>query len=410
MLPVLIAFSALPAAAQQEHRCGYDEYVLELAREYPGFEQAYRATFEEARRLGEQQSAEARSTVVTIPVVVHVVWHTNRPVENLDEAVILDQIAVLNEDYRKLNADAGNIRPDFAGITGDAGIEFELVEIVRVETTRDFAVVDDVKKEWKGGSNAWDTERYLNIWICKMPGVLGGQILGMAYPPAGLSNWPIGSSAPHPSLDGVAIDYRTVGRNNPEPFYTGVSGRTCTHEVGHYLGLRHIWGDAVPIFEDGCQVDDGVADTPKQRDKYQTLGGCPSDNAQSCLSLDMWENYMDYTGDACQIAFTEGQINIMRGVLEGPRAGLVSVPLTAGEFRTSEFRVHPNPVYNGVARFYSPDRPDRVEIYDLVGKRVYASTTMRDGQEIDLTGMQKGIYLITAEYGDGRVTQKIIVK
>ncbi|MCP4123719.1 MAG: T9SS type A sorting domain-containing protein [Bacteroidetes bacterium] len=396
--------------AQQERVCGYDHYVRSLAEEYPGFEEAYKTTFEQAQRFGEEQSEAARSVVLTIPVVFHVVWNTNRPVENLSDAIIQEQLDVLNADFRKLNADAVNIRPEFAGITGDAMVEFEIAEIIRVETTRNFTNIDHIKKTAQGGSDALDPSRHLNIWIAKLPGLFGGQLLGIAYPPAGLSNWPIGSSAPSPEVDGVAVDYRTVGLNNPDPFYEGVNGRTCVHETGHYLGLRHIWGDAIPIFQDGCQVDDGVADTPKQRDKYQTLGSCPSATATSCLTHDMWENFMDYTGDACQIAFTEGQINIIRGVLEGPRAGLVSTPLGSNLLERKEFNVYPNPVYNGFAKFYSSELPNSLEIYDVVGKRVYMNNTITSGQELDLSGMQKGIYLISASFDDGKATQKIIIK
>lgn len=402
------------------HFCGYDQLVRDLSEQHSAFADAFRYSFEEAQFLGESQTSTERNTLLSIPVVFHVVWNTNRPAENLAEEVILDQLAVLNEDYRKLNSDAGNIRPEFADITGDAMIQFELAEIVRVETTAnynnliDLADTDRVKRSSQGGSDAWDPSNYLNIWICKLPGSpLIGQLLGYAYPPAGLPNWPPGSSAPSPEVDGVVVDYRTVGRNNPNPGpvigYEAL-GRTATHEVGHYLGLRHIWGDPIPLFQNGCQVDDGVQDTPNAKEPSSGTTAVCGAARMSCNSLDMWENYMDYALESCQIAFTEGQISIMRGVLEGPRAGLPSIPLAVNLVERKEFKVYPNPVFNGFARFYASETPNILEVYDVVGKRVYFNDAVTNGQEIDLTGMQKGIYLITAEFDDGKATQKILIK
>lgn len=408
------------SSAQHDHRlCGYDLLVQEMAEKHESFSDAFRQSFSDAQELGFAQTEAERNTLLTIPVVVHVVWNTNRPAENLDDAVILDQIAVLNEDYRKLNSDAVNIRPEFAGITGDAMIQFDLVEIVRVETTAnynnfDIANIDRIKRTAQGGSDAWDTENYLNIWIGKLPGLLGGQLLGYAYPPLGLPNWPAGQGAPSPDVDGVVVDFRTVGRNNPNTLGGSYQsfGRTATHEVGHYLGLRHIWADPIPIFQNGCQVDDGVDDTPvakAQSSSYAQVCG-PGVNRQTCGSLDMWENYMDYATESCQIAFTEGQISLMRGVLEGPRAELVSVVNAVNLTEVKDFNVYPNPVFNGTTRFFASESPNSIEIYDIVGKRVYFSDAVSSGQEIDVSGMQKGIYLIVADFDSGQATQKIFVK
>ena len=421
-IATLLLFSFLSTsisfAQVDRHFCGYDQLVQGLAEEHEGYGDAFRSTFEEAADLGQAQTSDERSIVLTIPVVFHVVWNTNRPAENIDDEHILDQLAVLNEDYRKLNADAVNIRPEFADIQGDAMIEFELAEIVRVETTSnynnliDISNTDRVKRTAQGGSDAWDTENYMNIWICKLPGNLLGQLLGYAYPPAGLSNWPAGQGAPSPEVDGVVVDFRTVGRNNPNTLGGSyvARGRTSSHEVGHYMGLRHIWGDPIPIFQNGCQVDDGVLDTPNAKTNSNSTSSPCGATRMSCNSLDMWENYMDYSTETCQIAFSEGQISIMRGVLEGPRGNLPSIPLAVNAVESKEFKVYPNPVYSGYARFFASEMPNNIEIYDVVGKRVYFNDAIVNGQELDVTGMQKGIYLISAEFDDGRATQKIIIK
>jgi hypothetical protein len=418
---ILLSLALLQGSANAQadrYFCGFDDLVKDLAEKHEAYGDAFRHSFYEAQLLGESQTSAERSIVLTIPVVFHVVWNTNRPAENLADEVVLDQLAVLNEDYRRLNSDAGNIRPEFADIAGDAMIQFELAEIIRVETTAnynnlvDLADTDRVKRSSQGGSDAWDTDNYLNIWICKLPGNLLGQLLGYAYPPAGLPNWPPLSSAPSPEVDGVVVDYRTVGRNNPNPLGTSyvAVGRTAVHEVGHYLGLRHVWGDPIPIFQNGCQVDDGVQDTPNAKDPSSSTSQVCGATRMSCNSLDMWENYMDYAEEPCQVAFTEGQIAIMRGVLEGPRGDLPSIPLAVNLSESKEFKVYPNPVYNGFARFYASEVPNSLEVYDVVGKRVYFNDAIVNGQEIDLTNMQKGIYLITAEFDNGKATQKILIK
>jgi hypothetical protein len=159
-------------AQNERHFCGYDHKVQEMIDANPDYALAYENNFNEAKRLGE--ISVNRSAVVTIPVVIHIVWHTNRPEENLPDSVIEDQIRVLNESYRFTNADKGNLRDTFNSIVGDAMIEFELAGVVRVETTSNFGFnnTDNAKKSATGGSDAWDTEQFLNIWVFKLPSLL----------------------------------------------------------------------------------------------------------------------------------------------------------------------------------------------------------------------------------------------
>ncbi|MCB0624470.1 MAG: zinc metalloprotease, partial [Saprospiraceae bacterium] len=163
-----------------------------------------------------------------------------------------------------------------------------------------FSANDNMKFNSSGGKDAWPAGSYLNIWVCD----LSGGLLGYAQFPGGPA-----------STDGVVIDYAyfgTIGTATP-PFHLG---RTATHEVGHWLNLRHIWGDGP------CSVDDFVTDTPTSDAANY---GCPIGHV-SCSTTDMVQNYMDYTDDACMNLYTTGQKNRMRAVFDtgGARQSLLN--------------------------------------------------------------------------------------
>ncbi len=246
------------------------------------------------------------NTVYTIPVVVHVVYKTSA--QNISEAQIQSQIDVLNDDFRRLNSDANNNWSQAA----DTQIEFCLATtdpngnpttgITRTSTTKSSfnPDLDQMKKTSQGGIDPWNANEYLNIWVCN----ISDGVLGYAQFPGG-----------NLATDGVVVGYQyfgTIGTASA-PFNLG---RTGTHEVGHYLNLYHIWGDGP------CGQDDMVTDTPASDDANY---GCSS-NHSSCGSLDMVQNYMDYSDDACMNLFTTGQKNRMRSVLAagGSRSGLIN--------------------------------------------------------------------------------------
>jgi hypothetical protein len=237
--------------------------------------------------------------VITIPVVIHVLY--NNADQNISDAQILSQLQSLNNDYRKLNADAANVPAAFAPFVADAKIVFCIAKIdasgkpttgiIRKYTSQQSWTADDgVKYSAQGGDNAWDSKRYLNIWVCN----LFGRNLGYSSLP--------GSQV---DKDGVVIQYDAFGTtgNVTAPFN---KGRTATHEIGHWLGLKHIWGDAT------CG-DDGISDTPQQQNFNS---GCPSFPHKSTCSInsngDMFMNFMDFTDDACMYMFTHGQAIKMR--------------------------------------------------------------------------------------------------
>ncbi|SHL59181.1 GEVED domain-containing protein [Hymenobacter psychrotolerans] len=265
-------------------------------------------------RLFEANPTAQRGSALTgtIPVVVHVLYSNAN--ENISDAQIASQIAVLNEDFRKLNADVSQTPAAFAGLAADVGLQFVLAKrdpngnattgIERKSTTKTtWGTADAMKSTSTGGLNAWPAGQYLNLWVCN----IGGGILGYAQFPGGPA-----------STDGVVIGPNYFGRTGylSAPFN---KGRTATHEVGHWLNLRHIWGDA------NCG-NDLVSDTPTQQ---TSNGGCPSFPRRTCGNTtngDMFMNYMDYTDDACMYMFSTGQSTRMNALFAsgGSRASLLT--------------------------------------------------------------------------------------
>ena len=249
-------------------------------------------------------------TIITIPVVVHVVYYNST--ENISTAQVQSQIDILNEDFRRLNADASNTPSIFQAVAADTEIEFCLATtdpngnsttgITRTSTSQtSFSTNDGVKYSSSGGVNAWNTAKYLNIWVCD----ISGGILGYAQFPGGPS-----------SSDGVVCDYAYFGNigTATSPYDLG---RTATHEVGHWLNLRHIWGDS------NCG-NDYCNDTPLHNTENY---GCPSYPHLSTCSgtpIEMTMNYMDYTDDACMNMFSQDQKTRMIAAINTSRSGLLT--------------------------------------------------------------------------------------
>ncbi|KQC32058.1 peptidase [Nonlabens sp. YIK11] len=237
--------------------------------------------------------------VVNIPVLVHVIYSNNA--ENISDAQINSQIAVLNQDFRKSNSDVNQVPSQFADLAADSEVTFTLAGVTRKASSRtSWGTNNAMKSSANGGVDVVDPANYLNIWVCN----IGGGILGYAQ-------FPGGSAA----TDGVVISPQYFGNTGSvsAPFD---QGRTATHEVGHYLNLRHIWGDG------RCNRDDFVSDTPtSDRANY----GCPTYPTTNCRSADMTMNYMDYTNDACMYMFSSGQKARMRALFAagGARESLI---------------------------------------------------------------------------------------
>ena len=246
-----------------------------------------------------QNPASQKRAIITIPVVVHVI-HNGDSIgsgENISEDQILSQLEVLNTDFRKRNADTTDIPGIFKPLAADFEIEFCLAQrdpnnfpttginrINGLRNTWDINLADQLK-----AATIWDPNRYLNIWVMSLGGS-SASTLGYAQFP-----WMPDTT------DGIVIDYKAFGTFG-DLLPSSNRGRTTTHEVGHWLGLFHTWGD-----NSDCITDDNVSDTPIQATENY---GCPSFPHVSCNNGpngDMFMNYMDYSNDACSNIFTHGQ-------------------------------------------------------------------------------------------------------
>lgn len=349
------------------------------------------------------------TAVIKIPVVVHVLYHL--PSEKISDAQVQSQIDVLNECFRKLNSDTANIPEVFKSFAADCELEFQLAisdpqkkyttGIIKKYTPITKWLPDDkMKFSAEMGDDAWDPDSYLNIWVCNMD-----QFAGYATFPGEDKN-----------IDGVVIGFPAFGLNNKKAGY-GL-GKTAVHEIGHWLNLKHTWGDEY------CG-DDEVDDTPKQA---SYTSGCPSTIRITCGNGpygDMYNNYMDFTSDACINMFTEGQKARMRTMFApgGPRYSLLfskglntplifESPLPDDDPKWLEPRIYPNPASNEINIDLSYDARWIGKAYFITntqGQLVMQGIISSKLQKLDIRRLKPGMYFIAAKKGDGvSIKQKFI--
>jgi hypothetical protein len=294
--------------------CATEEVHLRLLLEDAEYAER-RAAIEDQAWRAERLPLAARAGCTRIPVVVHVVHRTDA--ENISKAQIDSQIKVLNDDFRRKNGDISSVPAAFQPAIGDSRLEFQLATtdpngnstdgVTRTRTNvNGFTSNNDVKRAANGGADPWPSDRYLNVWVCR----LAGGLLGYAQFPGGPA-----------ATDGVVVTHTGFGTTGTAaaPFNRG---RTTTHEIGHWLNLRHIWGDIL-----GCNGDDFVADTPNQHSPNYGTPTFPTVSCNNGPSGDMFMNYMDYVDDAAMVMFSAGQVTRMHAALDGPRASIgTSIP------------------------------------------------------------------------------------
>lgn len=365
--------------------------------------------------MQQQPLNQARLTddVYIIPVVVHIVYNT--AAQNLDDIRVFTQINVLNEDFRRLNPDTVNTPEPYRDVAADVGIEFCLASIdpdgnptsgiIRTYTDTtiwNLGYSEKVKKTAEGGDDAWPSSTYLNIWVCN----LQDGILGYAVSPGAPAD-----------VDGVVVDYKNFGLADvsSQPYHLG---RTTTHEIGHWLGLTHVWGD------DGgsCAGDDGVSDTPLQANATY---GCPDFPLTDDCTIDwpgvLFMNYMDYTDDACMNMFTEGQKERMRSVMLSYRAALLTSIAGCNEIEPipgnlAEINIYPVP-NNGqftisVKNFAGTLNIMEFAIYNTTGQFI-AGSSMESGNNVaqyaDLGNLPPGTYVVTVFNGSYFLNKAFII-
>ena len=291
--------SSTGAAAPAHRGCASYEVLEEQLRADPSLASKMNA-IEAFTKQAEDNPTAFRllaGGIIEIPVVVNVVYKT--AAQNISDAQIASQIAVLNADFAGTNGDINSVPTIFQGVkAGNTNIRFVLDQVRRVATSKtSFTTNDGMKKASGGGIAPLSPTTKLNMWTCN----LSNGILGYAQ-------FPGGSTA----TDGVVMLFSAFGVTTAGAPYN--KGRTATHEVGHWLNLRHIWGDAT------CG-NDQVGDTPLHTTANY---GCPAAGVRSnCTGTPvmMTMNYMDYTDDLCMYMFTAGQNSRMAAtfITGGPR-------------------------------------------------------------------------------------------
>ena len=405
---------AIASTLFAQSKCASTDYLTEqkaldptLAGKLAAAENFVRQMPTNARGTGESFN------IIRIPVVVHILYRT--AAENISDAQVKSQIDALNRDFRKKNGDTVNTPERFKGLSADVFIEFYLATadpygrptngIVRKQTNvSDWRMDDAIKQASRGGDNAWDSRSYLNLWVGNMLG-----LLGYSSSPGGPAD-----------KDGVVINTTAFGTVNVNGPYN--LGRTAVHEVGHWLGLKHIWGDTY------CG-DDGIDDTPKQGN---FTSGCPGGFRSSCSNGplgDMYMNYMDFTDDACINLFTQGQKEHMLALFRtgGPRnallssrglsepwtseAPIVETPIVTPTNTTAHFKFYPNPVASELVLDLSYNEAwvgKKLTILNAGGTVLMQVTITAKTQSISLAHLRPGLYFIQGDNGAEKLREKLV--
>ncbi len=366
-----------------------------------------------------------KKTVATIPVVFHVVYSPSIPDQNVPDSIIYSQLRVMNEDYRRTNPDTVNTRPEFDSLATDVQIEFCLANvdpngnfttgINRVSTsTTNFAFSpfnNAVKKTASGGVDPWTVTDYLNIWVCDMYFNGSPFVLGYAQFPGD-----------DPTTDGLVLTYQHTGYR---PWDSNASpanlGRTASHEIGHYFGLRHIWGDG------DCDSTDYVTDTPKAAAASQQICTLTNNTCDDAIAepywngwdpFDMLENYMDYSTDACMNMFTNGQRDRMWSFLNTDRVSLLSSTKCDGPSFVNEILpsnsiiVYPAPATSQITVEWPGEfHFETLKIVDMVGKtlKTYSISNAYAKYSVSTDELANGVFFIRLENKSMVTTKKILI-
>lgn len=399
---------AVNLSMAQQNNCRTFEYQQERIKNDPSLIAKRQAVEDIIQQQSSSSSNSATSrvtggSVIRIPVVVHILYHYAP--ENYSDERVRAQISTLNRDFRKQNADTTKIPSYFRALAADCEIEFELATVDpkgratngivhKYTPITTWEPNDQMKYSSQMGDDAWDPNSYLNIWVCSLNRILG------------YSTFP-GDDA---DKDGIVMAFRAFGGGN----------RTLVHEAGHWLGLKHLWGD------ENCG-DDGVDDTPKQK---SFTNGCPTGvRLSSCGSGngpngDMYMNYMDFTSDECIVMFTQGQKQRMKSMFSiiGPRRTILNskalstpwvegAPLPELPPKWLQFRVFPNPVVSELTINLEYDARwigRELVVVSLDGhihmKRLITSKVTI----LDVSKLKPGVYFLRSEKEGEKLLQKFV--
>lgn len=433
LLAFVIFGFCVSVEAQEFDQCGYDHLIKDIEKVHPGFTKHLDSQYLAGIRHISQQKLgkKENDTIYRIPVVFHVVYNT--PLENVHDSLIESQMKVLNDAFRRKNEDTVNTRDLFKPLAGDTRIEFFLATedpdgnptdgIVRQTTTRtsfyigaQTLTLDLVKSRSGGGADPWDTDKYLNIWVCDLSFNTVPILLGYAYPPTNATGWNQNTFVGK-NRQGVVLHYGMVGIDNPgnNSGQNSTGEKTAVHEVGHYLGLRHIWGDGQA--QVGCSLDDFIEDTPNTSSRNSAC----NKNRNTCNDgaddmPDMIENYMDYSPGTCVNMFTKMQSALMVHNLVELRAGLAEVEVPEPPVEPpSENKLYPTPTEDEITlvlKDIDPNKLYSIEITNTLGQLVHKKAHELEvmGTQIDASFLTSGFYYIEVRDGDAIIFKQKIVK
>ena len=366
------------------------------------------------------------STILKIPVVVHIIHNEITGAiqnSNIPDQQVLDQIAVLNEDYRRTNADAINTPFLYSGVASDIEIEFCLANRNPLgQLTTGITRTYDSKSPFVYPTDDayikslayWPSDNYLNLWVCRIS-YGTSKLLGYAQFPSNSGLSGLATDEGPATTDGVVIHYSVFGRNVPTDTHYNL-GRTATHEIGHWLGLLHTWGDG------DCTVDDNCTDTPNCDGQYFSDKSTCIAPLQCPNTRRMIENYMDYSDDACMNIFTVDQKSRMQSSISlSPRRAnlqnsngccdtckVLAIPVY------TELKAFPNPAQGHVTLdiHFNNDTNIDVKIYNYLGKNLFDKENiyMKDFTElIDVSGWSNGMYIAVVRANGEKYIQRIII-
>ena len=406
------------AESQLKERCGSAEMIRQEMAANPAYAKKVeellknKGNYDRSNQKGkpENPGKPPSQSSITIPVVVHVLWNT--PAQNISDAQVQSQIDVLNEDFGATNSDYNNYDAGYGNVKGDLNIQFCLTQVIHKQTShKSFGGNNNMKFTKKGGSDAVDPMHLLNIWVCD----IGDKLLGFAYYP--------GAS---PDIFGVVCHTNAFGRGAGYSLFTDYNlGRTATHEVGHSLGLAHIWGDA------NCG-NDLVDDTPLHNGPNF---GCPEQGLRStCVGTPvmMTMNYMDYTDDRCMYFFTDGQASRatffidsdpqLNSIVSSACTSQNRTPITTisandllpGRIGKSTISLYPSITTGRISLEIENPQTGKAEIniYNQAGAFMMKQQIFISGKivsQLDVSKLKNGIYYFELNQGGVKQTQKFIV-
>ena len=413
MKKLLLLLFLLPTLVMAQHTCGADEYNQVFIDKNPKHYQQIEYKLQEYIEKRNNNLSSQPYDPVTIPIVVHIVW--NDSVENLHDSIIYQQIEVINRDFNLQNTDTTILTDTLKLLPDNFKINFSLVTqdslgnphsgIIRVNTHQTaFGYWDNaIKFDSLGGSDPWDTKKYMNIWI----GDLSGGLLGYSQFPGGDDR-----------TDGNVVDYAVVG-NKKYPWTYGpdyAGGRVLVHEIGHWLNLFHPWWGGGSSW---CG-DDGVDDTGKQDGPTYPNAGCPDTSFSNCTpsEREAVKIYMDYCGDSCMVMFTKGQVERGRASLDLHRQDMIIPNITVDtpeEVAKTTIKIYPTLTSGDVnveigSKIYN-STTFTIKVYDIKGSIVHSETIPLSNQfKVNLNNLTNGLYVMNIMAGaEHLITQKLTI-